>query len=110
MIKDFDHLNDDINILFCQSKTSHSIEIETSLQELIEVLGEPLIVGGIVSFDPSQIQNPNGKWAIPYYTSSIQRKNIRLLRQGQTAIVTVMIDPTGFKSEEDAVIFKLRSL
>jgi hypothetical protein len=87
-------------------KTPLKILLETSLVELHAVLGPPLVNGGFMNYYTkfSDI-NLRGKWVIFELTAKIDA-----IKAGQCAIVTVMIDPTGFRSDEDAIMFKLRSL
>jgi hypothetical protein len=103
------------DLRYCIRRLPLIFTLETSVQELTEVLGEPLIKYGLVSYSRSGIRNPKGKWVIPHY--AFGRTNIKYnlhdLKKAITAgdaMLDVMIDPTGFRSDEDAVMFKLRSI
>jgi hypothetical protein len=83
---------------YCINRTSVKILLQTSIKNLQNHLGKPLVEGGIFHENCFLPRDDYGKWAIPFAigNDTVQLTNAKILHNGGTAIVNVFISLTGY--------------
>jgi ACT domain-containing protein len=83
---------------YCINRTSVKILLQTSIKNLQNHLGKPLVEGGIFHENCFLPRDDYGKWAIPFAigNDTVQLTNAKILQSGGTAIVNVFISLTGY--------------
>jgi hypothetical protein len=79
------------------------VVVETSMNELFDI-GPPLTKSGTFLSFREEI-NENGKWVIIFSDKDI--KNLSIYANFGKAPFRVLIDPTAFKTDEEAVMFMM---
>jgi hypothetical protein len=91
-----------------RNRLTMEVLMETNRKYLENVLGPAITKSGFyVSSIKDYIDNNSGKWVVIVDDPKKQEKNIKEFFYGKTTTVRVSIDPSVFKTDEEAVMFMM---